>query len=321
MLHQNPNPSLWSGRTSQEVEYWHQAAIAVKDLKLDEGQDSPKVGILGYAGEEGVKRNQGRLGTAEGPNAIRKSLGTLAFHLPEKAGIFDYGDIYTENSDLEASHDLISSTVLHLLQTKHFPILLGGGHDLALAHGRGVYQYLDAKNQKLGIINMDAHFDLRPTLGGKGHSGSPFLQLAQENPDTFQYLCLGVQRSVNPKSLFETAEKVGAKWMVMEDFRLNNWEVIQEKILWFLDSVDKIYLSVDMDGFSSAFAPGVSAPSPMGFRPEFAFKVFELLASSKKLISMDVVELNPAFDHDHATARLAARCAEYVARKVLGKTE
>ncbi len=97
-----------------------------------------------------------------------------------------------------------------------------------------------------------------------------------------------------------------------------NWEVIQEKILWFLDSVNKVYLTVDMDGFASAFAPGVSAPSPMGFEPDFAFKVFELIASSKKLISMDIAELNPAFDHDQATARLAARCAEYVARKVLG---
>ena len=317
MLHQNPNPSLWSGRKSETIEYWHQATISVKDLKLDDTPDTPKVGVLGYAGEEGVKRNQGRLGTAEGPNAIRKNLGTLAFHLPEQSRIFDYGDIYTEDDDMESSHELISETVFNLLETKHFPILLGGGHDLALAHGRGIYKHLASKNQKLGIINMDAHFDLRPTLDGKGHSGSPFFQLAEENPGSFQYLCLGVQRSVNPKSLFTTAERVGAKWMVMEDFRMNNWEVIQEKILWFLDSVDKIYLSVDMDGFSSAFAPGVSAPSPMGFRPEFAFKVFELLASSKKLISMDVVELNPAFDHDQATSRLAARCAEYVARKVL----
>ena len=317
MLHQNPNPSLWTGRKSDTIEYWHQGAISVKDLNLDKTNEFPKVGILGYAGEEGVKRNQGRLGTAEGPNAIRKNLGTLAFHLPEKSRIFDYGDVYTEDSDLESSHDLITDTVCKLLDTNHFPILLGGGHDLALAHGRGIYKHLASNNQKLGIINMDAHFDLRPTLEGKGHSGSPFFQLAEENGTDFNYLCLGVQRSVNPKSLFETAEKVGAKWMVMEDFRMNNWEVIQEKILWFLDSVDKIYLSVDMDGFSSAFAPGVSAPSPMGFRPEFAFKVFELLASSKKLISMDVVELNPAFDHDQATSRLAARCAEYVARKVL----
>ena len=108
MSHQNPNPSLWSGRKSKLIEYWHQATISVKDLRLDENQDTPKVGILGYAGEEGVKRNQGRLGTAEAPNAIRKNLGTLAFHLPEKSRIFDYGDVYTENSDLDLSHQLIS---------------------------------------------------------------------------------------------------------------------------------------------------------------------------------------------------------------------
>lgn len=318
MPHQNPNPSLWTGRNSDTIEYWHQATISVKDLKLDVNENIRKIGILGYAVEEGVKRNQGRIGTSAGPDAIRKMMGSLAFHLSQNTRIFDYGNVTTENEDMESSHELISETVFNLLQTKHFPILLGGGHDLALAHGRGIYNYLSTKSEKLGIINLDAHFDLRPTLGGKGHSGSPFNQLAQENQNEFQYLCLGVQRSVNPKSLFETADKIGAKWMVMEDFRMNNWEVIQEKILWFLDSVNKVYLTIDMDGFSSAFAPGVSAPSPMGFNPEFAFKVFELIASSKKLISIDIVELNPSLDQDNATARLAARCAEYVARKVLG---
>jgi len=102
----------------------------------------------------------------------------------------------------------------------------------------------------------------------------------------------------------------------MEEFRLQNWEYIQEQIIWFLDSVNKVYLSIDLDGFSSAFAPGVSAPSPMGFDPQIAFKVFELIASSKKLISLDVVELNPKYDQDNSTARLAARSIEYILRKV-----
>ena len=115
--------------------------------------------------------------------------------------------------------------------------------------------------------------------------------------------------------LEENAKKLNAKYLLMEQFRLRNWEYIQEQILWFLDSVNKVYLSVDMDGFSSAFAPGVSAPSPMGFSPQIAFRVFELIAKSKKLIAMDVVELNPRFDQDQATARLAARCVEYVLRK------
>jgi formiminoglutamase len=315
-LHLNPNPSLWTGRKAESIEYWNQAVISVKDLALDQNQEFRKIGILGYAGEAGVKRNQGRLGTAEGPNAIRKMLGGLAFHLKESTKIFDYGNISTINGDLEVSHELISETVFKLLETKHFPLLLGGGHDLALAHGRGIYQYMAPKNEKLGIINLDAHFDLRPMMNQQGHSGSPFFELSQEFPNQFHYLCLGIQRAANPRSLFETADRVNARWMAMEDFNMNNWGAIQEKILAFLDSVNKVYLSIDLDGFSSAFAPGVSAPSPMGFHPDIAFRVFELIASSKKLISMDLVELNPSFDQDQATARLAARCAEYLARKV-----
>jgi len=317
-LHHNPMPSLWTGRKSESIEYWHQAVISVKDLALDQNQESRKIGILGYAGEQGVKRNHGRLGTAEGPDAIRKSLGALAFHLKETTKVFDYGDISTANDEMESSQELISETVFKLLETKHFPFLFGGGHDLALAHARGIYQYLAPKNEKLGIINLDAHFDLRPMTNQQGHSGSPFYQLSQEYPNQFHYFCLGIQRAANPRSLFETADRLNTRMITMEDFHMDNWNAIQEKILVFLDSVNKVYLSIDLDGFSSAFAPGVSAPSPVGFTPDIAFKVFELIASSKKLISVDVVELNPIFDQDQTTSRLAARCVEYVMRKVFG---
>jgi formiminoglutamase len=316
-LHQNPSPYHWSGRKSEQLDYWHQAVKTISNLDLVQGPEK-KVGILGYAGEEGVIRNQGRLGTLEGPAAIRKMLGSVAYHLPENLPLLDYGDIFTINQDLEASHDEISKITLDLLKSHHFPVLLGGGHDLAYAHGRGVQNYIAEKGEKLGIINLDAHFDLRPLADGKAHSGSPFLQLAQEFPDNFNYLALGIQRAANPKSLFQTAEKLNARYLVMEDFRLNNWEYIEEQIIWFLDSVNKVYLSIDLDGFSSAFAPGVSAPSPMGFNPQIAFKVFELIAKSKKLISLDVVELNPKFDQDNASARLAARAIEYILRKVFG---
>ena len=316
-LHQNPSPYHWSGRKSDSIDYWHQVVQTQANLNLVKSSYR-KVGILGYAGEEGVIRNQGRLGTLEGPAAIRKMLGSVAYHLPDNLPILDYGDIFTINQDLEASHQAISTITLDMLRSHHFPVLLGGGHDLAYAHGRGVQQYISEKGEKLGIINLDAHFDLRPLADGKAHSGSPFLQLAEEFPDNFHYLALGIQRAANPKSLFQTASKLNARYLVMEDFRLNNWEYIEEQIIWFLDSVNKVYLSIDLDGFSSAFAPGVSAPSPMGFNPQIAFKVFELIAKSKKLISLDVVELNPKFDQDNTTARLAARSIEYILRKVLG---
>ncbi len=275
-----------------------------------------KIGILGYAGEEGVRRNQGRTGTSFGPEAIRQMMSTLAFHLSDKTKIIDYGDIHTLKNDMESSHDMISNTVFQLLQNSHLPVLLGGGHDLALAHGRGIQRYLSERKEKLGIINLDAHFDLRTLVDGKGHSGSPFYQLSQEYPSNFHYLCMGIQKAANPISLFERAESLGASWVDCEEFTLDNWDSVKESLLNFLDSVNKIYLSIDLDGFSSAFAPGVSAPSPIGFSPELAFRVFELIAKSKKLISMDVVELNPEFDQDHATARLAARCVEFILRKL-----
>lgn len=314
-LHQNPSPYHWSGRKSDQRDYWHQAVQTISNLNLIQNPEK-KVGILGYAGEEGVIRNQGRLGTLEGPATIRKMLGSVAYHLPEHLQILDYGDIFTINQDLEDSHFTLAKIAYDLLKSQHFPVLLGGGHDLACAHGRGVQRYIAEKGEKLGIINLDAHFDLRPLIDGKAHSGSPFLQLAQEFPENFHYLALGIQRAANPQSLFQTAEKLNSRYLVMEDFRLNNWEYIEEQIIWFLDSVNKVYLSIDLDGFSSAFAPGVSAPSPMGFNPQIAFKVFELIAKSKKLISLDVVELNPKYDQDNATARLAARTIEYILRKV-----
>ena len=316
-LHQNPSASQWTGRTSSLLEYWHQVIQTLQDLAF-EASDAKKVGIMGYPGEEGVRRNQGRLGTVEGPAAIRKGLGTLAHHLPENLPIIDYGDIFTWEGDLEATHRVITDLTYQLLKSNHFPVWLGGGHDLAFAHGSGVLQFAQENGKKLGIVNLDAHFDLRPLVDGKGHSGSPFFQLANNYQNQFNYLALGIQRAANPKSLFQAAEKLNTKFLVMEDFRLQRWEYIEEQISWFLDQVDALYLSVDLDGFSSAFAPGVSAPSPMGFDPEVAFKVFDLLGKSKKLISLDVVELNPTYDQDQATARLAARCVEYVLRKNFG---
>jgi formiminoglutamase len=313
-LHHNPSQENWTGRNTMQPEYWHQVVRVCSNLAFDSSSDK-KVGIVGYAGEEGVRRNQGRLGTGEGPAAIRKLLGTLAYHLPESLPLVDYGDIFTWEGDMEASHQTITDLTYQLLTSNHFPVWLGGGHDLAFAHGSGVIQFAQESGKKVGIINLDAHFDLRTLVGGKGHSGSPFFQLASTHPSQFHYLALGIQQAANPKSLFETAEQLQADFVDMEQFTLANWSVVERQIQAFVDQIDAVYLTVDLDGFSSAFAPGVSAPSPMGFDPEVAFKVFDLIAKSKKLISLDVVELNPTYDRDQATARLAARCVEYVLRK------
>ncbi|MFC0264572.1 formimidoylglutamase [Fontibacter flavus] len=315
-LHLPTSPSIWSGRNSETLSYFYQAMNCLTTLDPHTNPDGKYVAILGYVGDEGVKRNLGRPGATKGPEMIRRLMASMAYHLPANYHLLDLGDIQTLDGDMEASHELITQTVRSLLSKRIFPVLIGGGHDLAYAHGKGVFEHVHQKSEKLGIINLDAHFDLRVKSAGKGHSGSPFLQLGEEFPNDFHYLCLGIQRAANPPLLFETAKRLKAEWMEIEDFTLDNWQEITILLDEFCSKVNKIYLSIDLDGFSSAYAPGVSAPSPSGFSPELAFKVLDWIAKTGKLISMDVVELNPKYDQDNSTARLAARCVEFVLRKL-----
>lgn len=315
-LHQQTQPEIWTGRSSDEKEYWHQVVQCLSTLNIPEGINGKKVAFLGYAGDEGVIRNQGRPGTFAGPSAIRKILARKAYHLPDHVNVLDMGDIMIKNNDMESAHEMLIEAIMGILSEKAFPVILGGGHDLAYPHGKSLFQFVKEKGEKLGIINLDAHFDLRPLIGGKGHSGSPFFQLAEEFHHDFHYMCLGIQKAANPKSLFETARKKQVIWVEAEDFSFHHWDQVSQVLDEFVSKVNKIYLSIDLDGFSSAFAPGVSAPSPMGFFPDVAFKVLDWIAGSGKLLSMDIVELNPQFDQDNATARLATECIEFLLRKL-----
>lgn len=318
-IHRATSPSLWSGRQAETLQYWHQVVTCLSSPEIPVGSQEKKVAILGYEGEEGVRRNLGRIGTAQGPDPIRKVMGQMAYHLPDSIRVFDLGNFSTEDNQMEVTHELIYTAVKKLFSQKTFPVILGGGHDLAYPHGRAAIEYCLEKGEKLGIINLDAHFDLRPLSEGRGHSGSPFFQLGEKYPEDFNYLCLGIQRAANPPQVFETAKSRKVHWMEIEEFSLNNWGQIAEQLDQFCKQVNKIYLSIDMDGFSSAYAPGVSAPSPWGFSPELASKVIQWIAGSGKLISLDIVEFNPQFDLDNSTARLAARCIEFGLRNIFNQ--
>jgi len=74
-------------------------------------------------------------------------------------------------------------------------------------------------------------------------------------------------------------------------------------------------VTIDLDGFSSAYAPGVSASSPMGFSPEVVLESLELIFASKKMISIDIAEMNPKYDIDNRTAKLAASLVHFVLEK------
>ena len=283
----------------------------IEDLN-ELGEPKPDFAILGYACDEGVKRNQGRVGAFDGPRMIRTKLGKVAVHFADQR-IVDVGDVVCEDENMESAQALLGDWVNGLLQHDIFPIVLGGGHDIAYGHFQGIWKTMQHyPNQRLGIFNLDAHFDLRPVLE-TGNSGTPFNQILSQHSE-IKYCVLGIQDQANTEELFKIAQQYGVQFILNHACTPGNLDKIKEALKVWVDGVDCIYISLDLDGFASAYAPGVSAPSPLGFEPLFCMEVLAFLFETGKVISFDVAELNPQYDVDQHTATLAARVIDWVVR-------
>lgn len=308
--------TLWQGRIDSESNFdafrWHQW---VKPIDLNEENLMPFKGKLGFAFlgfccDAGVMRNKGRTGAAKGPESIRKELANLPCRFTEEVKLFDAGNIYCENISLEESQNLLSKAIERILTLNLFPIVLGGGHEIAFGHYNGILNYLNQSDtkQNIGIINFDAHFDLRPYPNG-GSSGTMFRQIAdvcKKQDLKYSYLCIGVQKHSNTIDLFKTADKLGAEYILAKDIVDNdNWSVL-ERLDDFIKFKEKIYITVCADVFSSAFAPGVSSSQPLGLDPEKVLKLLKYILKSNKVISFDIAEVSPRFDLDNVTANLAS---------------
>ena len=302
----SPNSAIYSGRAGKGIDYIHEQ-IQYVDLDKDfpKLQEKP-LGILGYACDEGVRRNQGRVGASGGPDAIRTQFAKLPIHNTEKS-LLDAGTILCDDTDLEKAQRLTAEKVHQLLTHNVFPILLGGGHDMAWGHFMGIHSFL-GQNEQIGIINFDAHLDLRQPEP-QGNSGTPFLQIArhlQNAGQKFHYLCLGARKDANSQVLLQTAEELSVDIVFRENFHMDQFLQLGEKLNGFLNGVDRVYVTIDLDGFSSAYAPGVSAASPLGFDTDIVQACLKHIFNSNKVISLDIAEMNPQYDQDNQTAKLAA---------------
>lgn len=308
--YQRPDKTHWTGRHSDDKAYWHQAVQLIDLIKETDVQSD--IAFLGYSCEEGVKRNQGRLGAKDGPQAIRSFLGKLPIHRPD-VRISDVGDlVYHGKVELHTFQLQYAGHIARLLRSGVFPIGLGGGHDLSYAHFCGIHEALHQRNKKFGIINFDAHFDLRKE--GFSTSGTPFYQILDQFGDHTRYVALGIQQSANTQELFEAAKVSGSSFLPLDACNLPNIQQSLELVDLMAREVDHIYVTVDMDGFSSAYSPGVSAPSPFGLTPDYVLHVLRHLMKTQKVVAMDFAETNPTYDPDGATARLATKLIWEVAQ-------
>lgn len=308
--------SDWQGRIDSQSNFdafrWHQWVQPIDLTKDNLTPYSGKLGFafIGFCCDKGISRNKGRIGAASGPQSIRKELSNLPCTFSKEVKLFDAGNIYCENITLEESQDLLTKAVSKILSLNLFPIVLGGGHEIAFGHYKGILNYLSQENKKpnIGIINFDAHFDLRPYPNG-GSSGTMFRQIADicESKDlNYSYFCVGVQKHSNTPELFKTAEDLGVNYILAKDIiNMDNWNVL-ESLDSFLKLQDHVYITICSDVFSTAYAPGVSASQPLGLDPERVLKFLKYILKSNKVVSFDIAEVSPRFDQDNITANLAS---------------
>ncbi|PJD94867.1 MAG: formimidoylglutamase [Legionella sp.] len=299
-----PNPDLWQGRMdTEDPERFFQKVRCISSLDDLKKQPSSIV-FLGFASDTGIKRNQGRAGAHLGPSHLKAQLAKLPSF--GSRSYIDLGTIHCQNDDLESAQTQCAKLVDYCHQYGHTTVVLGGGHEVAWAH----YQGLASHYPKIGIINFDAHFDLRPHNSGEpGTSGTPFSQIAafcEKQNRPFQYCCVGIQQEGNTASLFKRAKELNVSYLSAKTLNQQNTTCQLAYLDNFLLHTDSVYLSICLDVFAECYAPGVSAPQPLGLTPWQVLPLLKYIIQSGKVVSLDIAELSPPLDQDQKTARLAA---------------
>ena len=297
---------IWQGRFDGEDPLYHRIFQRVS-LENNYSNISPNDFVLhGFAVDEGVRRNKGNVGAKDAPDIIRKNMSNFPV-VNHEFSLKDFGNIYCSDGNLERTQLDLADKVGEVLKNGAKSIVLGGGHEVTYAHYSGIRKAFPDK--KIGVINIDAHFDNREPQESVGpSSGTGFWQIAQEGE--INSLHIGIQRNSNTLKLFDTAHQYGMKYILAEELFFENLPAVYQKIDEVTASCHVLYLTICMDVFNASIAPGVSAAAYNGIFADSAFMhYFKHILKSEKLLAFDIAEVNPALDQNEQTARLAASLA------------
>lgn len=289
----------WNGRIDSETDpatfRYHQVMNKPRQNKF--------VRLIGFASEEGVRRNSGRLGAKQAPKFVREQLSSIPWTLPSEVSIEDAGDIEIQGNDLEGGYVKLKQAVSETIQQEGLAIVIGGGHETTYGNYLGVREAL-GEDVKLGIINIDAHYDMRP-YDQQVSSGTMFLQIQDEDLNA-SYCVLGIQPFGNTTSLHNVAKDYDVTVMEAAEVTMSNWEKIKRQLQEFMNMQDAVYLTLCVDVLNTAYAPGVSATTPLGIDPFITNKIIDYVMQQNKAVSFDICEINPTYDRDNQTAKLGA---------------
>ena len=279
----------------------------IRDL-IGKELNAPAAHLIGFPSDEGVKINGGRPGSSKAPQLIYNELIKLTphpAHFNRHSSLLKNTDSLTVlecSGNLYEDHVILGDSVSGFLSDQVIPVIIGGGHETAFGHFLGY-----AKTElPVHIINIDAHTDVRELKNGKAHSGSPFRQ-AVEHPSGVckSYNVFGLNPasvSVNHLAYVRDQGDAAFEQSVTVDGVLNRLNLFDE---------GSIMVTMDMDAVRQADAPGVSAPNASGMSKETWLQLAYGFGNHPKVTSFDLCEVNPEFDRDNQTVKLAALTVWY----------
>jgi arginase len=274
----------------------------------------------------------GRRGVDMGPSAIRvanldKRLQRLGYEVQ------DLGNVKVEQAESilsgpENAHYLpeisqtcktIASLVAKVLAKGEMPLVLGGDHSVAVGTVSGVARHYRKRKKSIGLLWIDAHADMNtPETSPSGNvHGMPLACLVGMGPRELSHL-YNFAPKVDPKNVALVGvrdvdqlekphvKKSGVRAFTMRDIDEKGMRpVMKEAIEIACAGTDGFHLSFDMDSVDPQFAPGVGTPVRGGITYREAHLAMEIVNDSRRMLSLEVVEVNPVIDEVNRTAELA----------------
>ena len=300
----SPAASAWAPRPGDPNDVF--VAQLVDDGSNPRGPTSPPgIALFGIPFDGAVI---GRPGAREGPDAIRAQMARLKPWTLRGGEVLlslrDWGNVrIPQGGSVDDAHQRAESAALAVLEAGQFPLALGGDHSLTFP----LVKAHEGRRQKLGIINLDAHLDVRDVHGGALNSGQSFGRLLDLGLVPGENLVeVGIRDFANATSYANKARKAGGTLIGADEWMRDGLAAIDRAIEIASRGTDGVYLSVDVDVLDQAHGPGVSAPTPGGVDTATLFAAIRRIAERAPLVGADFVELAPALDRDHMTSRAAA---------------
>jgi arginase family enzyme len=275
---------------------------SIADLIVSGGPG--EVALIGAPLEQGSV-TPGRCDLA--PAAVRQALRRLStYDLEDRTSLTmpvgDYGDVAVTGLMPADAFQPIVKTVSALAHDHRLTMLIGGNNAVT----RPAAHCLGLPLEQVGLITLDAHFDMRETNDGP-RNGNPVRCLLEDGLPGRNVVQIGLAPFANTIKMHLDALEAGAAVHTIGDVRRHGIEATIATALGQLDHVTRIVVDFDIDVIDRSQMPGAPGARPGGMAVTDFFAAARLLAAEPKVRLVDLTEYDPSLDSSDLSALTAAR--------------